>query len=637
MDIAQAISGLKLNLMDDDLYQALLRGLDEIPVSDSRFNEIRDIFAKVKSGALSFLDFENALDTIDLSIIGSHEIGDSANMAKHVANDADDINPSILATFLDEVEGHIDTLVSALGQIDPNLLSKLDFNGLFRAAHTIKGSSASVGLMRLSACIHEFEDLLASQRNAVNLEAVQFPAIEAFVKLLARSLPILKRGEFDNVPYLLLKKLVNFALALEPLPADIIASVNTTLAQGQPATNDMLRISAVRIGGLFNEVERLQSMLADTDRIFQELIADGSIQGHRRRKLSDLLSAERMITNQLQRELISFRLVPFRQLLPRMRRVIDEYCLSTGKEIELTVSGEMVEIKKAVLDRLSDILLHLLKNAMDHGIESSSERTAINKDSRGRIQVAAKVKRSQIVISVRDDGRGIDTVTVLKKAVEKGLIKGQEAGNLDDKAVIDLLFLPGFSTAEKVTSISGRGVGMDAVKTMVGDLGGKLVMTSKLGSGSAVELTFPADVSVEEVVLIENCGQTYAILLSSIEVIIPLYGNDRASLALYPYYETRDELIPVIGLNELITPGSHAKSSNGLLLLKEENMRLALAVERVLRKDQVIVSPPPSAYLDAKHISGIFTLDDAGLCAILNPGELLVTHRICIGTSKNAA
>ncbi|MGE0175017.1 MAG: chemotaxis protein CheA [Oligoflexales bacterium] len=638
MNLKNAISGLRLNPLDDDLYQGILASLDSGTIDAVAFAKLFGIFNSLRSGALKFGDLEDALATLEESEIPDFEIisqSEPPETKSEIVADSTDLDPELLAVFLEEVETHIDVLASSLGQIEASVVERLDFNSLFRAAHTIKGSAASVGLLRLAHCIHEFEDLLSSQREKVSLEANQFPAIEAFVKVLGRSLPILKRSEFDQVPYDLLSRLVTHALAVEPLSTQLQDEVTSTLSAGQPVVNDTLKINASRIASLYSDVERLQSLLTESDTVIRELANTGNLAGANKRKLEDLISSQRVSTNQMQRDLISFRLIPFRSILPRIHRVVDEYRRTSGKQLELIITGESVEIKKSMVDRLVDILLHLVKNAMDHGLESIDERTAQKKNATGRLNLSARVSNSKLLISVKDDGRGINADRVLKKAAEKGIITPTQSESFSEAQAIELLFHPGFSTAEKVTSVSGRGVGMDAVKTMVGDLSGKLVMTSKMGKGSEVELIFPADVSVEEVVLIESSLQSYAIPLMSVEAIIPLDSNDIDSISRYPFYETKSEIIPIQSINSLLGL-QEAETYEGLLLISGER-RAGLLVERVLRKDQVIVSPTPESYLSHQHLSGIFTTDLGGLSVILNVDELLKSSAFQFREFQHAA
>ncbi len=626
MFLAEAIEGLKLNPLDDQLYQAIRVLLRSASAQDPHLSGLRSIFDRLDSGSLKFVDLEQSLADLDLSSLSAYEMDEGHSETQLQLVHQDKLDLALLPTFLEEVEDHIETLAASLSNIDPVQINKLDFNSLFRAAHTIKGSAASVGLNRFSSCIHEFEDLLSMQREHVSLEVSQFGSIESFVKLLARSLPILKRGDFDNVPYDLLTTLNKFALSAEPVSADIQSRINAAMALPQAGAVDVLKISAQRINALFNEVERLQSMLTETDRIIHHLVNEGFVPHVHRRKLGDLLSSERLITNQLQKELIAFRLVPFRQLLPRIRRIVDDYSKASGKDIHLLVVGEMVEIKKAVVDRLADILLHVIKNAMDHGLESAEDRARCGKPAHGEIRLTARVSRSQVIITVQDDGRGIDPKKVLKKAMEKDIVAPNEVALLSDQDIVNFIFMPGFSTAEKVTAFSGRGVGMDAVKMMINDLGGKVALTSLVGQGSRVQLMFPADLSVEDIVLVESAGQTYAFLLSTVEAIIGLTDEDRKSLEAYPYYETDSILIPVAAMDKLLM-SNRSSSPQALLLVEDEGNRVAIVVEKILRKEQVIVSPPPPAYVDARHITGIFAMDDGSLCAIINPIDLYNQHQ----------
>lgn len=624
MNLQEAIAGLILNPIDDDLYKGIVECLVMLDPSEKRVIELKVIFDGLDSGAVSFFELDDKLSELSIYDYNDIEFIDiQKEKTSSSENLEDDIDPELLVTFLEEAETHIEVLASALEQIDYAKIQNLDFNILFRSAHTIKGSSASVGLRAFSKSIHNFEDFLSGQRDTFSIDIVQVPSIEAFARILSKAFNIIKSGDYDSVPYELLETITNYIKMGEPLNSDTVKEINGILSTITVGVPDYLKIPAERINGLFMQIERLQTLLLESEHTFKNVIKECDVPPRFRRKLEDVFSAEKLIVNQIQREVISYRLVPFRHIFPRINRVASEYTTLTGKKIDLVCEGGLVEIKKSVVDKLTDILLHMVKNSMDHGIEDMDERVKLNKSKIGKITVNAEINRSQIVVTVSDDGKGIDKTKVLNKAIETNLISVEESKSIDEQKILDFLFQPGFSTAEKVTSVSGRGVGMDAVKSMVGELGGTLKMESTVGRGSKTTLTFPSDVSVEEVVIIEAQNQNFAILLSTVESIISIDKDDLSSLNDFPYYETTTHLIPVMKLSHMIGSETNEQTCEGLLLIKEENRSVGILVEKIIRKDQIIATPPPAAFEKYTHISSLFTMDNGSLCSIIHPCSLV--------------
>jgi chemotaxis protein histidine kinase CheA len=642
MNLNELLQGLIANPIDDDLYQSLKRQVATTTSADVRFFELQSIINNLESGELSFLDLDSTLQTllqiydfrdtdVEMNEAGGQEGGGSAAVHSPVPEPSydnlpeDDPSDELLDVFYEEADEQIAELAGQLKYIQPDNAAQLDFNKLFRSAHTIKGSAASVGLKRFSQAIHRFEDFLSRRRDDPHITDFQCESISMAVTLLERIFIKLKRAEDTASDYILAQEVAAALLADTELDQDLRERVQAEIEQKLDRPEEYIRIPVGAIQQLFHEVISLQGLWHESEQLAGKALESVAVKSHERKRYRDLSSSSRRLLNSLQKQMISFQLVPFRVVMPRVRRVVDSYVGQAEKLIDFQMTGLNVEIKKSVVDKLTDILLHLVKNAMDHGLEPPNERRAGGKPETGKIAVRAAIERSQIKISIDDDGRGIDPERIKAKAVAKGIVSTVQADELTRNQVLELLFHPGFSTAESITETSGRGVGMDAVRSMVEDLGGELTMESQPHRGTKMQMCFPSDVTVEEVILIRAGDQRYGLLLQEIESIITLTKEDLESIKDYPFYETAEKLIPIYFLSDLVSPIARGNRTNqqALVLVNTDSKSMALVVDQVVRKMQVIASPPPAIYRRYRHLSALFTTDEGHMCAILHPVDLL--------------
>ncbi len=253
------------------------------------------------------------------------------------------------------------------------------------------------------------------------------------------------------------------------------------------------------------------------------------------------------IARQLQNGIMKARMLPVSRVFDRFRRVVRDLSKASGKTVVLEVSGEETEIDKKVIDRIGEPLVHLVRNAVDHGLENAAERAARGKSPEGTIRLAAYQEGDHICIQVSDDGRGLDREAILKKALQKGLISRDEAETAGTDRILGFIFLPGFSTAREVTDISGRGVGMDAVKRGVEEMGGNVRVQSVSGKGTVVTITLPLTMAIITAALVETAGSVYAIPLSAVREILEGKESTLRTVALRVIM-LRDEVLALVEL-----------------------------------------------------------------------------------------
>jgi two-component system chemotaxis sensor kinase CheA len=309
-------------------------------------------------------------------------------------------------------------------------------------------------------------------------------------------------------------------------------------------------------------------------------------------------------------------MMPIGSTFNRFRRLVRDLSSELGKEIDLVTEGGDTELDKGVIDRLADPLVHLIRNCVDHGIEAPSDRAGSGKPSRGKIRLAAVHRGTNVVITVEDDGKGLDTDAIRKKAVEKGLI-GHDA-QLSSKETYALVMKPGFSTAQQVTSVSGRGVGMDVVKREIDSLRGTIEIESARGSGTQIQLSLPLTLAIIEGLLVQVGESEYVIPLSAIEECLELSSESFALGSERNIVQVRGEPLSCVFIRDFF----HARESRPALeeavVVRVGSRRVAIVVDHVIGDHQTVIKPLGRAYRDVVGLSGATILGDGTVALILD-------------------
>ncbi|GHF93374.1 chemotaxis protein CheA [Thalassotalea marina] len=393
-----------------------------------------------------------------------------------------------------------------------------------------------------------------------------------------------------------------------------------------------IRVGVDKVDSLINLVGELvitQSMLS-------ELGNDFNIS-----KLERLTSGlEQLLQNtkELQESVMRIRMLPISFAFNRFPRLIHDLSKKTGKDIELVLKGEQTELDKTVMEQISDPLVHLVRNAVDHGIEPSDVRVANGKPKKGTIILDAYHQGGSIVIEIRDDGGGINREAVYRKAVEKGII--DESTTLSDSQVFELIFEPGFSTAKEISDISGRGVGMDVVKRNIQALGGRIQVESEPNVGSTFRVNLPLTLAILDGQLVRVGNETYIIplitIVESLQVKPELINRVSGDMVLYRLREDNVPVIPIFKLFSL--SAEHESVENSLLVVVEaEGLKVGLMVDDLLAQQQVVIKSLKDNYHDVDGISGATILGDGSVAMILDvPGiiQMAIGRKMQIGVRQ---
>lgn len=408
------------------------------------------------------------------------------------------------------------------------------------------------------------------------------------------------------------------------------AAQNTTAAGSAAATvaESTLRVDAARIDAVMNLVGELiigKSMLHRSLAEFDQRHARDPV----RAKLSDALAFQSRVLDELHKCVLKIRMVPVEQLFRRFPRLVRDVAKQCGKDVALNLSGQNTDLDKGILDALAEPLMHLVRNSVDHGIEHAEERIAANKAARGTVYLNAYHQGTQVVIEIRDDGRGIDLAQIRKQAVEKGIVKAEEIQRLSDSEAMSLIFEPGFSTAAEVTEVSGRGVGMDVVRTVLNNLKGSVHVSSVKGRGTTIQLRVPLTLASIQTLLFRVAGRLFAVPLSSVVEITRITDADIHRVDQREVLRLREQILTLVRLNSLSqihavsAPDGKKKKRNFVIVIGAAEKRFGLVVDALVGEEELVIKALPNEIISSDLVSGASILGDGTVVLILNVPAVL--------------
>jgi two-component system chemotaxis sensor kinase CheA len=421
---------------------------------------------------------------------------------------------------------------------------------------------------------------------------------------------------------------LDVASAGDAEPDDVFeVAAGAVAAQGGAATNG----KAARAGESVRvPAERLDELM---DRVGELVIAQSRLtqlaSGNPDPQLRNVSEEIERLAAELRDTMMVVRMVPVSQLFSRFRRLIHDLARDTGKSIELLTEGETTELDKTVIERLADPLVHMIRNAADHGLETSEQRLAAGKPATGRITLSARQAGAEVLITITDDGRGIDRARVRAKAEENGLIASDAV--LSDNELLQLIFHPGFSTAATITNLSGRGVGMDVVKRTIESLRGHLEMTSETGAGSVVTLRIPLTLAIIDGLLVRVASARYVIPLAAVEECVELSPEQDLRSTGRRLLQLRDQLVPFIRLRELFATGTPPDPYQKVVVVATGQDRVGLAVDQILGDHQTVIKSLSGFHAEVETFSGATILGDGGVALVLD-----VPHLVAAGQRQDA-
>jgi two-component system chemotaxis sensor kinase CheA len=332
---------------------------------------------------------------------------------------------------------------------------------------------------------------------------------------------------------------------------------------------------------------------------------------------------------------MSMRMVPLRSLVARFRRLILGLSDDLGKPVDFVVLGEDTELDKTMIEKMADPLVHILRNAIDHGLEPPEARRATQKPARGRIELSAEHAGAEVLVRVRDDGKGINPEIVRAKAIERGLITAE--AQLSDAQIFQLVLEPGFSTAETVTELSGRGVGMDVVRRTIDGLRGTIDIDSAPGQGTTVTLRLPLTLAIIEGLLIEVAGELYTVPMAAVKEIIALPREKERFSQSADYLDIRGQFVPFVRLRHLFGCEGASPLSQNVVVVENADTRMGVVVDRIIGTNQTVIKQISKLQAGAREISGATILGDGSVSLIIDVPQLVASVSRSLPQRKEAA
>jgi two-component system chemotaxis sensor kinase CheA len=379
-----------------------------------------------------------------------------------------------------------------------------------------------------------------------------------------------------------------------------------------------LRVDAGRIDTVMNLVGELiigKSMLQRTIAEFERRFAKDALRG----KFSDALAFQSRILNELQKSVMKIRMVPVEQLFRRFPRIVRDVAKQRNKEIGLEIAGQNTDLDKSILDALAEPLAHLIRNAADHGIESASERAAAGKPVNGTVRLDAYHEGDQVVIEVSDNGRGIDREKVIRRAIERGLMSATETSRMNEAEINHLIFTPGFSTAENVTEISGRGVGLDVVKSALDNLKGSIEIETEAGKGTTFRLIVPLTLASIQALLFHVAGRLYAVPIASVVEITRVNEEEIHRVDDHEVFQLRQQVLTLVRLERLENLQAAERSKRVfVVVIGAGSRRFGLAVDKLMGEEELVIKALEDQLVTSPLVSGASILGDGTIVLILN-------------------
>ncbi len=397
------------------------------------------------------------------------------------------------------------------------------------------------------------------------------------------------------------------------------------VSQTTPETSQTIRVGVDRLEFLFDMVGELVLSRNRLARIFQRM-EQGEQSKRTLEELSTVTGTIDLLTNDLQLAVMKTRLVSIGRIFNKFPRMIRDLARELKKSIDLHITGADTELDRSVVEMIGDPLVHLLRNSVDHGIEDPETRESCGKPREGRIDLSAYYEGDYVIIEIEDDGRGMNLANLKDAAVARGVIKAEEAESLPKREVLNLIFAPGFSTAESVSKVSGRGVGMDVVRSHIQNINGLIVLDSEEGRGTRVMMKIPNTLAIAQVLLVRTGGEIFAVPLISVIEVLALFPSEVESIEGKAVLRFRDAIVSLVWMDELFSLERDEDDGGGrryVVVVGLADKRVGLVVDEVLGKEEVVIKSIGSYAAETEGISGATVMGDGRVCLIADISSMI--------------
>ncbi|MFB5067209.1 MAG: chemotaxis protein CheA [Candidatus Wallacebacter cryptica] len=384
-----------------------------------------------------------------------------------------------------------------------------------------------------------------------------------------------------------------------------------------------IRVETERLDGLINLIGELVISKTQVMEIQTEMLTDNT--------KNALVQLDR-ITTELQYAAMKLRMVPIKQVFDRFPRLVRDFAQTYGKEINLEIVGEETELDRSLVNQIGDPLVHLVRNSIDHGIETTEQRLALGKSAEATLRLSAFHEGGHVIIQVYDDGQGLELERIKESAIEKGLLPPNYSGDLTMEQAVDLIFRPGFSTNKAVTDVSGRGVGMDVVKSIVEGLSGQVEIESSPGEGTCVTIKLPLTLAIIKALLVTCGSQVYALPIQSVRENLLVISSQIKTVSRQKVIVLRDEILPLLDLNEALGFGqvNHGDTLS-VIVVESQGEKAGFIVDDIIGQQEIVIRSLPDILGDIRGISGATVLGNGDVALILDHNSLIKGRSESIG------
>jgi len=587
----------------------------------------------------------------------------------------------IVDSFIVESNEILDELDHDLVQLENKPEDDELLNKIFRAFHTIKGTSGFLGLEKLTKVTHKGEDILNKLRKGeaklsselMDVILVAYDKIKELISVIAtdknenvdteateiyltnaitsleNNTPVVSKFEETKVekktkksPTKKIKKPKAKQVENEKVteieaesvendeqveqPSIVIAKEKIAVSNMPKKTEDTsIRVDVERLDELLNIVSELVLGRNQLSQVYSEVSLD-----HEGTKLArDLAEATKQIdlmTNELQLVVMKTRMVKIGKVFNRFPRLVRDLSKEMEKNVNLVIKGEDTELDKTLIEEINDPLVHLVRNSVDHGIESPEERTAKGKDPKGTLILSASHEGNHVIITIEDDGKGINPEIIKNKAIEKGIITKDKAADLSETEIYNLIFAPGFSTAAKVTNVSGRGVGMDVVRTNVSKLRGIINIESQVDVGTKMIIKLPLTLAIIAGMVVRSRNEIMVIPLSTVVEVLRVHTDEIFSVNKNPVIKVRDRVIPLVSIDKLLynqKENDDSKVFQFVVIVGVAEKVFGIKVDEMIGQKEIVIKSLGNYLGNIEGIAGSSIMGDGRVVMILDVAELL--------------
>jgi two-component system chemotaxis sensor kinase CheA len=566
------------------------------------------------------------------------------------------VSPELLSIYLEDARAHLEALDHGLLALEREGLDSDVVSAILGPLHTLKGNSGMMGFTGIKDYVHRLEDVMASIRDGgLSLEAGLFDLLFAGASALRDAV---ERSAAGDKPDLLqerqaLEQLLSRSRAAsaktsggprpvppsQAAPPPVEAPVGAPPASVPPSApgrkgveahvstrSSMVRVDFAQLDHLLNLVGELIVYRTKLQEVVKELGPLLATQGAGR-ELVEAVHQVSGVSGQLQETIMDVRMLPIRNVFERFPRLVRDLARQQGKQVELILEGEDTRVDKAIIDELGEPLVHMIRNSVDHGIEPPDVRVAHGKSPTGTLLLSASQESNQVLLTIVDDGGGIDVDQVRRKAVEKGLVRAEEV--LSDHEAVQLIFSEGFSTARTVTDLSGRGVGLDVVLKAIEKLNGLVEAESLPGAGTKFTIQLPLTLAIISALMVEVGGETFAVPLGSVVESLRFRPHEITRINGHDTLRIRDRIVPLLHLAQVFGIGVEGVSEGSfVVVLGRGEKRLGLVVHRLLGQQEIVIKALDPVVSGAAYaVAGATIMGDGRVVLILDVAALFEGRR----------